>query len=722
IDVADIDGDGDQDILVASRFDDKISIYVNNTIHRSAIINGERIVATYKETRSVAAADLDNDGDMDLLSTSSHIVAWHENDGDRPPRFASHTIVDNLLAGRWVDTGDLDGDGDIDVLAADRDANTIWWFENRFNQSGAVTFTPHLVVNDALGVRDVHAADIDGDGDMDVYSASDTDNTIAWYENLDGRGTSFARHNVTQTAMYARSSYAADIDGDGRLDLMSASARDDRVAWYRNTGGGVWPEYTIINTADGAQFIYAADIDSDGDADLLAVSERDNTIAWLANRLRAGRGFDHYIVSNQAAGVHAAIASDMDGDGDLDIVAAVEYSDEIIWYESSGGYTPSFTAHVISAFADVAHGVFAADLDNDGDLDVLSASRADGKIAWYENRGGQYGIREARPQVSAGGQQLMVDMILSSRGRPGDPALELRALTLRFQTKDGRRLTGAQAAELFARIAIYRDNGDGAFNPAQDALAASETTFPLNNGEMTVSLPNLPTQAAASDRYFVAVEPKNSICAAENIRISVITNRRTAADITTGFPLLAEYMRDLDASGDPNFARKPALIINELMPDNVSTLEDPQEPGEYPDWFELYNTNDLYIDLGGMYLSDDPNNLRTHRIPDGVIIPPFGYLVFIADGEPEQGPLHTSFRLSKGGEPLVLFDIDERGNQVIDVVDFDSVPADVAFGRSPADAKVWIELKTPTPGRFNLDEPPTDFVFLPAIIYPGTCN
>ena len=135
----------------------------------------------------------------------------------------------------------------------------------------------------------------------------------------------------------------------------------------------------------------------------------------------------------------------------------------------------------------------------------------------------------------------------------------------------------------------------------------------------------------------------------------------------------------------------------------------------------MYNPSDLFIDLGGMYLTDDAANLRQYRIPDGVTMAPQTYLLFIADSEPEQGALHTSFNLSKDGETLVLYDTDERGNQAIDQWTFESMDPDQSIGRSPVNASAWVSLDAPTPGRFNQDVNATHFVFLPAAATANAC-
>ena len=83
----------------------------------------------------------------------------------------------------------------------------------------------------------VASADIDGDGDLDVLSASQTDDKIAWYENTDGAGSFGAQQVITTAADFASEVASADIDGDGDLDVLSASEFDDKIAWYENIGG-----------------------------------------------------------------------------------------------------------------------------------------------------------------------------------------------------------------------------------------------------------------------------------------------------------------------------------------------------------------------------------------------------------------------------------------------------------------------------------------------------
>ena len=97
---------------------------------------------------------------------------------------------------------------------------------------GQPAFDVHTITTSAYGARSVYAIDVDGDGDMDVLSASDQDDTIAWYEN--NGSESFTAHTITSSADGANSVYAVDLDGDGDMDVLSASWNDDKIAWYEN--------------------------------------------------------------------------------------------------------------------------------------------------------------------------------------------------------------------------------------------------------------------------------------------------------------------------------------------------------------------------------------------------------------------------------------------------------------------------------------------------------
>jgi hypothetical protein len=159
---------------------------------------------------------------------------------------------------------------------------------------------------------------------------------------------------------------------------------DDKIAWYENLGGGSFgPQQVITTSADAASSVYATDLDGDGDADVLSASWNDNKIAWYEN-LGGGSFGVQQVISTAAQGAQSVYATDLDGDGDADVLSASMNDNKIAYYYNWGG--GNFGGQrVISTEAIGARAVYATDLDGDGDTDVLSASYGDRTIAWYEN-------------------------------------------------------------------------------------------------------------------------------------------------------------------------------------------------------------------------------------------------------------------------------------------------------------------------------------------------
>ncbi len=146
----------------------------------------------------------------------------------------------------------------------------------------------------------------------------------------------------------------------------------------------------------------------------------------------------------------------------------------------------------------------------------------------------------------------------------------------------------------------------------------------------------------------------------------------------------------------------PKLFINEWMADNDNTIEDPDDPGAFEDYFEIYNAEDVPVDLGGMHLTDDLGDPTQFEIPAGVVIPPRGYLVFWADDDPSQGPTHTNFKLSKSGEAIGLYGSRADCLAEIDTVTFGPQTTDVSAGRYADGAVCQRILAVPSPGASNV--------------------
>ncbi len=145
--------------------------------------------------------------------------------------------------------------------------------------------------------------------------------------------------------------------------------------------------------------------------------------------------------------------------------------------------------------------------------------------------------------------------------------------------------------------------------------------------------------------------------------------------------------------------------LNEFMAVNDTTIAD--EEGEFDDWVELINDSGSAIDLSGWFLSDRPDNLTKWEFPGTqTVIPPGGFLLVWCDNDPEQGDLHTNFKLSGSGEFISLTMPD--GITVTDSLTFGPQEADISTGRYPDASGEWIVLPSPTPGASNGECGPGD--------------
>ncbi|MFK7810093.1 MAG: CotH kinase family protein, partial [Saprospiraceae bacterium] len=139
------------------------------------------------------------------------------------------------------------------------------------------------------------------------------------------------------------------------------------------------------------------------------------------------------------------------------------------------------------------------------------------------------------------------------------------------------------------------------------------------------------------------------------------------------------------------------IVINEFAASNASVIED--EEDEADDWIELYNASETTVGLSGMFLSDNANNLVKWQIPEGISIPPHGFLLFWCDDQEDQGSMHTSFKLSSGGEDLLLIHSD--GTTVIDSYSFGPQTTDTSTGRESDGSGEWMVFAAPSPNESN---------------------
>ena len=333
-------------------------------------------------SRSVFAADVDGDLDLDVINTSrvAGRVEWQENTGTG---WLSRTIV-NAGGAFGLHAGDLDGDLDVDVLYTSLEDNGVHWARN----NGSGTFSTQPISTSMPVPTSVFAADLDGDLDLDVLATSRDDDTVVWYENTDGLGTFADRRVVTFGQNAPLQVRAADLDGDLDLDVLVCSRDDDRVSWYENLdgAGNFGPGLVISFAVDTPRDVIAADIDGDLDLDVAAVGSGDGLVRWFRNLDGAGT-FGPPIPAGASPGGHGLYAADFDLDGDLDLVSTALATDSVVWHQNLNGFGTFAPAVALPTSISNPVSVYAADLDGDGDDDVLTTANGGSlDVFWYENR------------------------------------------------------------------------------------------------------------------------------------------------------------------------------------------------------------------------------------------------------------------------------------------------------------------------------------------------
>jgi FG-GAP-like repeat/Secretion system C-terminal sorting domain len=335
---------------------------------------------------SVYAADVDGDGDIDVLGAAEQDgdITWWENADGSGLNLVEHTVDGDFGNAMSVYATDVDGDGDMDVLGAGGSDGVAWW-EN-VDGSGLI-WSEHTVDSEFSGARCVYATDVDGDGDIDVLGAGGTTpGEFTWWENVSGDGLEWLEHNIADEIETPISVYAVDVDGDGDCDVLGASMWSDTISWWENVDGiGLnWARHLVGGRFHYAHSVFATDVDGDGDCDVLGASRALDDIRWWENVEGSGLNWAEHTVDEQFNRAHCVYALDMDGDGDTDVFGAAFDGNDIMWWENLDGAGLNWSEHLVDGEFDGAYSVYAADVNGDGNTDILGAANIADDITWWE--------------------------------------------------------------------------------------------------------------------------------------------------------------------------------------------------------------------------------------------------------------------------------------------------------------------------------------------------
>jgi len=425
----DIDGDGDLDLFIFDR-DTTLNYYKNEGNPSDPLF---RLNTARYQNLSVRNwfwfADMDGDSDIDLFcgGDSQHVRYYRNIGNPASPNFSLITYGIRTISNDFMDSEsasvptltDIDGDGDLDFLTG-TSSGKITFYENTGTPANfAFIFVTDFFKNieiiggaDELrhGASSIMFADIDGDNDKDLYWGDLFGYSIYFIKNT-GSAQNFLWTTIDTTSPepnpYISGGFNMpgiyDINNDGLNDffigVLIGSKTIDNFVYYRNTGPLNNPSFTRITenfilSADVGSYSYPAlaDIDNDGDKDLFVGC--DKSVAFFRNTGTATQPSFELVTDSLPLAIsnfnYSVSIGDLDGDGKKDLVLGYYITARLKFFKNTGTLQdPVFTLQ--ASQLDTMNLVqlsapCLADLDNDGDLDLL-AGNSSGKLTYYRNTG-----------------------------------------------------------------------------------------------------------------------------------------------------------------------------------------------------------------------------------------------------------------------------------------------------------------------------------------------
>lgn len=290
--------------------------------------------------------DVDGDGDADYIGARYNpgLIMWYEQPDEPLTMPWTRRLIDNQVHGiHGVIKGDVDKDGRMDLLATsaqplDPFPESLVWLAAPKDPRSADAWTRHVFADrDAPGLTHyLGFGDINADGQPDAATGakggpqdpSGKGEWFAWWESPANPTDVWTKHLLPGVHPGATNIHPADINGDGKTDLLASRGHGSGVIWFESP---TWNVHTIDAEIKEPHCLQVADIDGDGDSDAVTCAYGSKLCVWYEND---GRGnFVRHVVGTDQEAYDIRIA-DMDADGDLDFLVAGRASNNVVWYRN----------------------------------------------------------------------------------------------------------------------------------------------------------------------------------------------------------------------------------------------------------------------------------------------------------------------------------------------------------------------------------------------------
>lgn len=337
-------------------------------------------------SEGVAVGDVNHDGKQDIMAGAFWFEAptWTRHEIDDAKTFFPDTAFSNSFLNFSMD---VNQDGWIDFVRVGFPGKEVVWYQNPANKPGHWKM---YTICSNIGNESPAFVDIDGDGRPDILCNDPIAKEIVWFKSPSKKGdTAWKRYVISKgdiaTGIYTHGLGLGDINGDGRKDVIITKG------WWEAPKDVTQPnwQFHTVDLGEDCSQMYTFDVDGDGDADVISASAHNYGI-WWHEQVKDNSGnisFVHHTISSLFSESHGLALADINGDGNPDLITGKRWyahngkdpggtdAAVLYWFEYKPGKQPAWIPHFIDDNSGVGLHVVVKDMNKDGLPDIVIANK-----------------------------------------------------------------------------------------------------------------------------------------------------------------------------------------------------------------------------------------------------------------------------------------------------------------------------------------------------------